>query len=360
MSTQTNSFNPHIIPVLYPHFTDKETESQKREVICPCIMGESRVRVQMETARCQGLTSQPLSSTYCQAPLSMGFSRKGYWSGLPFPSPGDLPDPGIEPGSPALQADSWYQLNYQGSQVPGRGNVKAGFSNCPQHLPLFRAQGGAQSLNYDLQTGGLYRISSSASSYCLVITKVTVIVSIVVRKESVTECGPGHIRPCPRCGYRALGSLGRPPSRLPPTSSLKLRKWNLETNSPEEGTGGRSVLETVMAIAQGGEQGRGVPYSLDLGVLPHISTLDFPPREGKSKDGARHSQLWKKSIWESENMSQQNRTADFLRKMDMTVRCGNGGTWADTDLPFWGLGHCARLRGKGQAQGCPQTEPLTA
>ena len=41
-----------------------------------------------------------------QAPLSMGFFRQEYWSGLPFPSPGDLPDPGIEPGSPALQADS--------------------------------------------------------------------------------------------------------------------------------------------------------------------------------------------------------------------------------------------------------------
>ena len=41
-----------------------------------------------------------------QAPLSMGFSRQGYWSGLPFPSPGDLPDPGIEPGSPVLQADA--------------------------------------------------------------------------------------------------------------------------------------------------------------------------------------------------------------------------------------------------------------
>ena len=41
-----------------------------------------------------------------QAPLSMGFSRQGYWSGLPFPSPGDLPDPDIEPGSPAMQVDS--------------------------------------------------------------------------------------------------------------------------------------------------------------------------------------------------------------------------------------------------------------
>ena len=36
----------------------------------------------------------------------MGFSRQEYWSGLPFPSPGDLLDPGIEPGSPALQADT--------------------------------------------------------------------------------------------------------------------------------------------------------------------------------------------------------------------------------------------------------------
>ena len=41
-----------------------------------------------------------------QAPLSMGFSRQEYWSGLPFPSPEDLPDPGIKPRSPALQADS--------------------------------------------------------------------------------------------------------------------------------------------------------------------------------------------------------------------------------------------------------------
>ena len=40
-----------------------------------------------------------------QAPLSMGFSRQEYWSGLPFPSPGDLPDAGTEPRSPALQAD---------------------------------------------------------------------------------------------------------------------------------------------------------------------------------------------------------------------------------------------------------------
>ena len=39
-------------------------------------------------------------------PVSMGFSRQEYWSGLPFLSPGDLPDPGIKPGSPALEADA--------------------------------------------------------------------------------------------------------------------------------------------------------------------------------------------------------------------------------------------------------------
>ena len=56
-----------------------------------------------------------------QAPLSMGFSRHEHWSGLPFPSPGVLPDPGIKPRSSALQADSLLckpprdPLDHQGS-----------------------------------------------------------------------------------------------------------------------------------------------------------------------------------------------------------------------------------------------------
>ena len=41
-----------------------------------------------------------------QAPVSIGFSRQDYWSGLPFPSPGDLPNPGTKPRSPALKADA--------------------------------------------------------------------------------------------------------------------------------------------------------------------------------------------------------------------------------------------------------------
>ena len=67
-----------------------------------------------------------------QAPPSMGFSRQEYWSGLPFHSPGDLPNPGIEPRSPALQADSLpskppgkprasWQVPYCGGR--GRGGI---------------------------------------------------------------------------------------------------------------------------------------------------------------------------------------------------------------------------------------------
>ena len=52
----------------------------------------------------------------CQVPRSIGFSRQEYWSGLPFPSPGDLPEPGIEPRSPALQA-TLYQLCYHSYMV---------------------------------------------------------------------------------------------------------------------------------------------------------------------------------------------------------------------------------------------------
>ena len=56
-----------------------------------------------------------------------GFSRQEYWSGLPFPFPGDLPDPGIEPPSPALQADS-LPSELQGGWEKTRGGFPTGFS----------------------------------------------------------------------------------------------------------------------------------------------------------------------------------------------------------------------------------------
>ena len=60
----------------------------------------------------------------CQAPLSIEFSQQKYWSGLPFPSPGDLPDPRITSGSPALQADSLP------SEPPGKP--------CGEHIQGFK------------------------------------------------------------------------------------------------------------------------------------------------------------------------------------------------------------------------------
>ena len=64
-----------------------------------------QVKVKVKFLSCVRLFATPWTVVY-QTSLSMGFSRQEYWSGLPFPSPGDLLDPGIEPRSPALQADA--------------------------------------------------------------------------------------------------------------------------------------------------------------------------------------------------------------------------------------------------------------
>ena len=66
-----------------------------------------------------------------QAPLSMGFSRQEYWNGLPFPSPGDLPEPGDEFTSLALQVDS-LPLKYQGSPSVILGHYKFSFASHSQ------------------------------------------------------------------------------------------------------------------------------------------------------------------------------------------------------------------------------------
>ena len=62
----------------------------------------------------------PRGTVTYQVPLFMGFSRQEYWSGLPFPSPRDLPDSGIEPRSPALQADTLP------SELPGKHPLSRG------------------------------------------------------------------------------------------------------------------------------------------------------------------------------------------------------------------------------------------
>ena len=61
----------------------------------------------------------------CQAPLNLGFPRQEYWSGLPFPSPGDLPDPGIKPASPAM-ADGFFTTELSGKpKEAGRASKSA-------------------------------------------------------------------------------------------------------------------------------------------------------------------------------------------------------------------------------------------
>ena len=79
-----------------------------------------------------------------QAPLPMGFSRQGYWSGLPCPPPGDLPNPGIEPGFPVFQVDSLLCELHQGSINPLE-SMKSPTAHGPLELWVSRG-GGEQSL----------------------------------------------------------------------------------------------------------------------------------------------------------------------------------------------------------------------
>ena len=73
-------------------------------------------KVRVKSLRHVQLLSTP-GTVACQAPLTMGFSRQEYWTGLPCPPPGDLPDPGIKSRSPALQAESLL------SELPGKSKI---------------------------------------------------------------------------------------------------------------------------------------------------------------------------------------------------------------------------------------------
>ena len=77
-----------------------------------------KVRVSEVTQSCPTLCD-PMDSSLHQAPLSIGFSQQEYWSGVPFPSPGNLPDPGIKPRSPALLTDTLP------SEPPGKSIYKS-------------------------------------------------------------------------------------------------------------------------------------------------------------------------------------------------------------------------------------------
>ena len=82
----------------------------------------AKVKVKMKLLSHVQFSATPWTLAY-HAPLSMGFSRKEYCSGLPFPSPEDPPNPGIEPGSPALQVDALL------SEPPGKFHHVRGVYN---------------------------------------------------------------------------------------------------------------------------------------------------------------------------------------------------------------------------------------
>ena len=87
----------------------------------------------------------------------MGFPRQGYWSGLPFPFPGDLPDPEIEPSSPALQADSlpserpWKPIFIINNSIPTLPFLSCQLSKSPQVLLRQAAGRATSSAHADLQ-----------------------------------------------------------------------------------------------------------------------------------------------------------------------------------------------------------------
>ena len=75
-----------------------------KAMVFPAVMyGGEMVLVVLVTKSCPTLVTP--WTVACRAPLSMGFSQQEYWHGVLFPSPGNLPDPGIKPWSPALKAD---------------------------------------------------------------------------------------------------------------------------------------------------------------------------------------------------------------------------------------------------------------
>ena len=121
-------FNPKIIIVENTHLSANPRFSTVCMKFTICKMWAntftSEVKWSEVVAQSCPTLCDPTDGSLHQAPPSMGFSRQEYWSGLPFLSPGDLPNPGIEPRSPALQAD------ILPSKPPGKPSMRDE-CNCP-------------------------------------------------------------------------------------------------------------------------------------------------------------------------------------------------------------------------------------
>ena len=99
------------------------TFEKQGSALCVCVITSRNLKV----AETSTVTPQTVAH---QAPLSMGFSRQECWSGLSFPSPGDRPDSGVKPRSPALQADS-LPFELQGKQ---KANMYTNNMNTHTHV----------------------------------------------------------------------------------------------------------------------------------------------------------------------------------------------------------------------------------
>ena len=90
-------------------------------------LSEALVCMHAQSVSCVRVFATPWTVA-CQAPLSMGFSRQGYWSGLPHPSPGDLPDPGIEPRSPVspVPTGKFFTTESPGKSIRGTYSYEKG------------------------------------------------------------------------------------------------------------------------------------------------------------------------------------------------------------------------------------------
>ena len=110
--------------LIYPASSQRKSSALKRscDLIGPnqIILDNlyfMKVKVKVKLLSCVRLFTTPWTVSY-QVPPSIGFSRQECWSGLPFPSPGDLPNLGIESWSPTLQASELYQLSYSSLEPP--------------------------------------------------------------------------------------------------------------------------------------------------------------------------------------------------------------------------------------------------
>ena len=128
---------PFYVLVFWPPGMWDPSSMTRNRTHTPCIGRQSlnHWKVKVKSLSRSQLFTTPWTAAY-QAPPSMEFSRQEYWSGLPFPSPGDLPNPGIKPGSPALQADALP------SEPPGKPTGLQGKSLCSLFLSQLLSQAG--------------------------------------------------------------------------------------------------------------------------------------------------------------------------------------------------------------------------